>query len=386
MVAAQIGLSLLLLVGAGLFVRTLHNLRTLDVGFATDHLISFGINPRLSGYQTDQVFPLYRRVRQTLSSLPGTRAVAGTDDPDLANNDDTGNIVIAGYNEREDEDMDVEQPAITPGYFATMQTALLAGRDFTDADGTGKPNVAIVNVAFARHFFGTPQNAIGRFLGFDGSHGKKDTEIVGVVGDTRHARVRDDVKRTVYRPRFQLADPSGLVFMVRTWQPPDAVLSNIRGVMQRLDSKLALSSLQTMDAQIADNLSVERLIALLAVSFGGLAILLAAIGLYGVLAYATAQRIREIGIRMALGAQRSSVMRLVLMDVLWLAGISIAVSLPVSLLLARLLRTELYGVSPSDPLTLFAGTLLVCAVAALAALIPARRAALVDPMKALRSE
>ena len=220
LVAAQIGLSLLLLVGAGLFVRTLHNLRTLDVGFATDHLVSFGINPRLSGYQTDQVFPLYRRVLQTLSSLPGTRAVAGTDDPDLANTDDDGNIVIAGYNEREDEDMQVEMPAITPGYFATMQTPLLAGRDFTDADDMGKPNVAIVNLAIARHFFGTPQNAIGRFLGFDGSRGKRDTEIVGVVGDTRHARVRDDIKRTVYRPRFQLADPSELTFLVRTWQPP----------------------------------------------------------------------------------------------------------------------------------------------------------------------
>jgi putative ABC transport system permease protein len=386
LVAVQIGLSLLLLVGSGLFVRTLHNLRSVDVGFAPDHLVGFGINPRLSGYQTEQVFPLYRRVLQTLSSLPGTRAVAGTDDPDLANNDDIGNIVIAGYNEREDEDMDVEQPAVTPGYFATMQTPLLAGRDFADADELGKPNVAIVNLALARHFFGSPQNAIGRFLGFDGSQGKKDTEIIGIVGDTRHAHIRDDIKRTVYRPRFQLENPSVLTFLVRTWQPPDAALSNIRGAMQQLDSKMALSSLQTMDAQIADNLSVERLIALLAVSFGLLAVLLAAIGLYGVLAYATAQRTREIGIRMALGAQRSRVMRLVFMDVLWLTGVSIAFSLPVAFLLARLLRSQLYGVSPSDPLTLLVGTLLVCAVAALAALIPARRAALVDPMKALRSE
>jgi putative ABC transport system permease protein len=386
LVAGQIGLSLLLLVGAGLFVRSLHNLRSVDVGFATDHLVSFGIDPRLSGYQTEQVFPLYRRVLQMLSSLPGTRAVAGTDDPDLANTDDNGNIVIAGYNEREDENMDVEMPAITPNYFATMQTPLLAGRDFTDADDMNDLKVAIVNLAFARHFFGTPQNAIGHSLGFDGSRGKRDTEIVGVVGDTRHARVRDDIKRTVYRPRFQLDNPSVLVFLVRTWQPPDAALSNIRGAMQQLDSKLALSGLQTMDAQIADNLSVERLIALLAISFGGLAILLAAIGLYGVLAYATAQRTREIGIRMALGAQRNSVMRLVLMDVLWIAGISIAVSLPVSLLLARLLRSQLYGVSPGDPLTLMMGTLLVCVVASLAALIPARRAALVDPMQALRSE
>ncbi len=386
LVGAQISLSLLLLIGAGLFVRTLHNLRTLDVGFATDHLVSFGINPRMAGYQTEQVFPLFRRVTQTLSALPGTRAVAGTDDPDLANTDDDGNIVIAGYNDREDEDMQVEQPAVTPGYFAAMQVPLLAGRDFTDDDVVGKPNVAIVNAAFARHFFGTPQNALGHFLGFDGSRGKKDTEIVGVVGDTRHARVRDDVKRTVYRPRFQLDNPSGLFFLVRTWQPPEAALSDIRGAMQQLDSKLALISLQTMEVQIADNLSVERLVALLAVCFGVLAMLLAAIGLYGVLAYATAQRTREIGIRMALGAQRGSVMGLVLRDVLWLAGISIVATLPVALLLGRLLRSQLYGVSAADPLTLFGGTLLVAAVALLAALLPARRAATVEPMQALRTE
>ncbi len=386
LVGAQISLSLLLLIGAGLFVRTLHNLRTLDVGFATDHLVSFAINPRLTGYQTEQVFPLYRRVLQTLSSLPGTRPVAGTDDPDLANTDDDGNIVIAGYNEREDEDMQVEQPAVTPGYFATMQVPLLAGRDFTDDDGMGKPSVGIVNLAFARHFFGTPQNAIGHFIGFGGSQGKKDTEIVGVVGDTRHGRVRDDIKRTVYRPRFQLDNPSVLTFLVRTWQPPEAAVANIRGAMQQLDSKLALGSLQTMDVQIADNLSVERLVALLAVSFGVLAMLLSAIGLYGVLAYATAQRTREIGIRMALGAQRSSVMGLVLRDVLWLAGISIVVTLPVALLLGRLLRSQLFGVSAADPVTLLGGTLLVAAVALLAALLPARRAATLEPMKALRTE
>ena len=386
LVGVQISLSLLLLIGAGLFVRTLHNLRTLDVGFATDHLVSFGINPRLAGYQTDQVFPLYRRVTQTLSSLPGTRAVAGTDDPDLANTDDDGNIVIAGYDEREDEDMQVEMPAVTPGYFATMQVPLLAGRDFNDDDGVGKPNVAIVNLAFARHFFGTPQNAIGHSVGFDGAHGKRDTEIVGVVGDTRHSRVRDDVKRTVYRPRFQLDNPSELVFLVRTWQPPEAALSSIRGAMQQFDSKLALSNLQTMDVQISDNLSVERMVALLAVSFGVLAMLLAAIGLYGVLAYATALRTREIGIRMALGAQRGTVMGLVLRDVLWLAGISIAATLPLALVLGRLLRSQLYGISAADPVTLLAGTLLVAAVALLAALLPARRAASIEPMKALRTE
>lgn len=175
-------------------------------------------------------------------------------------------------------------------------------------------------------------------------------------------------------------------YEVRSYQPPELALAAIRRAMQNLDSKLALDNLRTMDDQIADNLMTDRLVALLAATFGGLATLLAALGLYGVLAYATEQRTREIGIRMAMGAQRMSVVRLVLKDVLWLAGISIAVTLPITLLLSRMLRTQLYGVRPTDPLTLLAGTVLIALVALTAAALPARRAASVEPMKALRSE
>ncbi len=237
LVGAQIGLSLLLLVGAGLFVRTLRNLQTLDVGFAADHLVSFGINPRLAGYQTEEVFPLYRRVSQALSSLPGTRSVAGTDDPDLADTSDDGNIVIAGYSEREDEDMQVEQPGVTPGYFATMQIPLLAGRDFTDDDVIGKPNVAIVNLAFARHFFGTPQNALGHFLGFGGSRGARDTEIVGVAG--RHAPCASARRHQAH----------GLPSALSVGQPqrtflPGAHLAAARGCAFRHSGRHAASGLQ----------------------------------------------------------------------------------------------------------------------------------------------
>ena len=384
-VAIQIGLSLMLLVGAGLFVRTLRNLRSVDVGFTAEHLVGFGINPRLAGYQPDQTFDLYKRVEQTLAALPGTRDVGATDDPDLVGSSQTGGVTIAGYVYKEDENKQAEEPAVTPGYFSVLQIPALAGRAFTDQDVAGKPNVAVVNAAFARRYFGEPRNAIGRLVSLGGSDSKMDTAIVGVVGDTKHT-LRDQTLPTVFRPRFQLTEPNYLYFYTRTWQPPELAMGNIRTAMQQLDSRLALSNLRTVDDQIADNLSTERLIALLSASFAVLAVLLTAIGLYGVLAYATAQRTREIGIRMALGAQRGSVMRLVLADVLWLAGISIAVSLPISLVLARLLRSQLFGVSSSDPLTLVMGTVMVGAVASLAALIPARRAALVDPMKALRSE
>ncbi|HUI84818.1 MAG TPA: ABC transporter permease [Candidatus Binatia bacterium] len=386
-VGAQIGVSLLLLIGAGLFVRTLRNLRAVDVGFVSDHMVSFEVNGRLAGYESAQLQPLNRRILDTLAALPGVRAVAATNDPDLTGNEETGNVSIAGYRESEAEDMRVEEPWVTPEYFATMSVPVLAGRPFSSHDVSGQNNVAMVNASFARHYFGNAQGAIGRVLKFgSGAQSRYDTEIVGVVGDTRHTAIRDPVRRTVYRPLLQSPELNGATYLVRTWQAPQTTESEIRTAMQQLDSRLVLNNLQTVDEQIANGLANERLIALLSVSFGILAVVLAAIGLYGVLTYSTAQRTREIGIRMAMGAQRAGVMRLVLRDVLWIAGISIAVTLPLSLLLGWMLRTELYGVGAADPPSLLAGTLLVTTVAMLSALLPARRAASIEPMQALRTE
>jgi ABC-type antimicrobial peptide transport system permease subunit len=175
-------------------------------------------------------------------------------------------------------------------------------------------------------------------------------------------------------------------YYVRTWQAPEAAEMTVRRGVQQVDSKLVIDTMRTMDDQIADNISSDRLVAMLAVSFGLLATLLAAIGLYGVLAYVTSQRTREIGIRMALGAQRFAVMRLVLTDVLWIAGLAIVVTLPIAILLSRTIRSQLYNVSPADPVVLVMGVLMVAIVAMLSALLPARRAATVEPMKALRTE
>jgi predicted permease len=385
-VGVQVGLSLLLLVGAGLFTRTLHNLKTLDVGFATDHLLEFSIDPSLAGYQSAQNLEVDSRVLSTLAALPGVRSVAATNDSELADDGYSNNISIAGYTAKEDEDMNVEHPFVSPGYFSSMGMTLLAGRELSDADRAGTQKVAVVNESFARHYFGDPQHALEHYLAHGSGNVKADIEIVGVVKDAKHRGVRQDIKRTVFTPYLQESDPGGMTFYVRTWQSPESAEATIRRAMQALDSKLVLDTFRTMDEQIDDNLTAERVVALLAASFGVLAALMAAIGLYGVLAYSTAQRTSEIGIRMALGASRASVMRVVLVEVLWLTGIAISVALPTSLLLGMAVRSQLFGISSRDPLTLCLATLVVVVVAIASALVPARRAAKIDPIKALRYE
>jgi predicted permease len=387
-VGVQIGLSLLLLIGAGLFVQTLHHLRSLNVGFTTDHLVTFGVDPTLAGYDPRQSIPLQKHLLEALASQPGVRAVGGTDNPELADNGERSDFSIAGQTLKPDENIHVEVSGITSQYFTALNIPLLAGRIFTDQDQVGKAKVAIVNASFANRCFGNPKNAIGHMIGAGPPPSSPtDIEIVGVVGDARHRDMRTEPKATVYSPYFNGKDEFGFMqFYVRTWQAPQAAELDLRRAVQQVDSKLVIDTMRTMDEQIADNISNDRLVAMLAVSFGILATLLAAIGLYGVLAYTTEQRTREIGIRMALGARRGSVVRLVFADVVWLAGISMAVTLPVAILLSRLLRSQLYNVSPTDPLVITAGVSLVAVVVALSALLPARRAASVEPMKALRSE
>ncbi len=385
-VGVQIGLSILVLVGAGLFVRTLHNLKSLNVGIETDHLVTFGIRPTLAGYRPDQTRDLDTRVLQILAALPGARSVAGTTDPELADKNTGNNITLGGYTEKENEDMNVESPRVSPGYFSTMGMPLLAGRDFTDQDRDGTHKVAVVNESFARHYFGEPQLAIGHYYGKGGGQVAIDTEIIGVVKDAKHTGVRQAITRTTFTPYLQGPNPDAMTFYVRTWQSPESAEGTIRSAMQTLDPKLVLDTFRTMEEQVDDILTNERMIAILASAFGVLAVLMAAVGLYGVLAYSTAQRTREIGIRMALGAARGSVVRMVLAEVIWLAGISIAVALPASLLLTRAARSQLFGISSSDPLTLVVVTLLVAVVALASALLPARRAAKTDPVVALRYE
>ena len=283
--------------------------------------------------------------------------------------------------------MTFEAPWITSSYFATLRQPILAGREFTAADTKDSLHVAVVNLAFAKRFYGSPQNALGRLIGQGQSdHEKYDTTIVGIVGDVKHQNMHDTPRGTIYRPYPQETHPGGLTLYVLTGQQPESVESAIRERIHHLDPKLAVDGMRTMDEQIDISVSSQRALATLASSFSGLALLMTAVGLYGVLAFATAQRTREIGVRMALGAQRSSVVMLVMREMALTAAIGIAVALPAAFGLSRLLVSQLYGVQPGDPLTLLSCVLICALMVSLAAAIPARRAASVDPMNALRSE
>ena len=385
-VCLQIGLSILLLIGSGLFVRTMRNLRHVDVGFNTDHLVTFGVDPSLAGYEPARIPQLHQRILEALAALPGVQSVSATDQAELVGDSHGGNVEVPGFVELPDANYDIEEDFITPDFLKNMQTPLVAGRIFTESDDAAHPNVIIVNETFAKHYFGSAQAALGRKINKVSRVNKNGVEIVGVAADSLHESVRSRVDPTLFRPVLQNERPGAMQFYVRTSLAPDSMMPTVRRAMEQLDAKLVLDGLRTMEQQIDFNLSNERMVVLLAISFGALATLLAGVGLYGVLAYVTAQRTREIGVRIALGSSRTAVSAIVISDVLKLAGISIVVTVPVALGLTRLLRSQLYGVSPFDPITFVTVIIVVALVAIGSALLPAHRAANVDPIQALRTE
>ncbi len=386
-VSLQVGLSVLLLVASGLFVRTMQNLRHVDTGINTSHLITFHVDPLLSGYPKEKIPALHQQILDTMATLPGVQSVGATDDPELADTGHSGGFTVEGYNAPPDEDYIVEVPDVTPSFFHAMQEPVLAGRSFSEDDDATHPPVVIVNESFAKHYFSTSAAAIGRRIA-RGEDIKTPAymTIVGVTRDTKHSNLRDAVIPTVFTPLKQQKMADQLYLYVRTATQPEQAFAMVRQTIKQIAPGLAVDEMRTMDEQIDMTLSNERMIELLAISFGLLATMLAGVGLYGVLAFSTAQRTREIGIRIALGSTRLAVSRLVLLDVLQLAGIGVVVAIPCSILLGRLLQSQLFGVSTADPFTLVAVVFLIAMVALLAAVIPARRASSVDPTTALRAE
>ncbi|HEX5233834.1 MAG TPA: ABC transporter permease [Silvibacterium sp.] len=385
-VGAQIALSVVLMGGAGLFVRTLDNLRNQPVGFQTANLAIFGLDPTNSGYDETRTPQVIVSALDSLRRIPGVFSVSATSDPELQGDSNSDGFEIQGYKPAEDEKMNFEAPWIMPGYFATLRQPLLTGREFTAADGKGQPKVAIVNLAAAKRFFGSPQNAIGHLIGESGLNARPDTRIIGVVGNVKHFDLRTEVGPAVYRPYLQNPHPGGVEVYVLTAQNPAMAEAAIRKTVDDMDPTLVVDQLMTMRDQINQVAADESALAILATGFSALAMVLAGVGLYGVLAYSTEQRTREIGVRLALGAHRSGVVLVVVREMVIIAAIAVALALPSLVAVARLFKSQLYGVSTFDPVALAVALIVTAGMVVLAAALPARRAAAVEPMQALRIE
>ncbi len=385
LVVTQVALSVLLLAGAGLFARSLYNLRSLNPGFIATNLLQLSVDPALSGYNRERSLSLFRQLHDQLSALPGITSASSAVIPAMTDSSWRSTVQVQGHQRKEGEDMSPAFNAVAPGYFATMGMPLLMGRGFRATDGDGAPRVAIVNETMARYFWGK-DNPIGRRFGFGRDENDNAIEVVGVVRDSRFATMRDDIPRFVYVPYMQEEALDQMTFYVRSRLDGAGVAAAARQVVQRLDPNLPIFDMKTMEAQVDESLFLERLVASLSMLFGALATALAAVGLYGVMSYTVSRRTREIGIRMALGAARTSVLWMVLGEVAAMAAGGIVLGLPVAIGLSRFVRSQLYGLSPTDPGTLFVAALVLSAVAMLAGYVPALRATRIDPTLALRHE
>jgi len=385
LVVAQIALSLLLLIGAGLFTRSLANLRALNPGFQPESLIAFSLDPALNGYPLERRLALLKQVQEEIGAEPGVVSVSLAEEALMTNSNSSSTVRVDGYPAKDDEDMNPNFNGVGPGFFATLGITQVAGRDFTEADAAGAPRVAVVNETFARYFFGD-KDPLGRRFGLGRRAETFDFTIVGLVRDGKAASLREKPLRFVYVPYTQDERVGGMTYYVRSTLDPGSLAGRLRKRVAGIDPTLPVTDLKTMQAQIHESLFVDRLVAALSAAFGVVAMALAAIGLYGVMSYAVALRTREIGIRVALGAERRAVLLMVLKEVAFLTAIGVAIGLPGGYGLGRLVESQLFGIQARDPLTFAVATLTLVAAALLAGYLPAARATRVDPVIALRYE
>jgi predicted permease len=384
LIVVQVALSLLLLVGAGLFIRTLYNLQRVDLGFNQENLLVFRLQPQQSGYKDERLWQFYQQLFARLDHLPGVRAATFGRVALIANDNWFNDILLPGETEKTAEEHNTMRQMVRENYFATMEIPFLRGRGFTTQDDRRAPKVAIVSQTFARTFF-PDEDVLGKRVTV--IDGKREFEIIGVVADTKYESQRQEIQPLMYTPWQQESEVIGeMHFALRTAGAPTALAATVRQVVHELDSDLPVTEVGTQTARSQTTLGQEHLYTRLLSFFGGLALLLAAIGLSGVLAYSVAQRTNEIGIRMALGAQRADVLRLFIKQGMALVLLGVGIGLLGAFALTRVMTSLLFEVSANDPLTYAGVALLLSLIALLACYLPARRATKVDPLVALRCE
>jgi predicted permease len=381
----QIALSMALLVSAGLFARSLFNVSRVQLGLKAENIVMFQISPELNGYNPERSRQLYERVEDALRALPGVTGVTSATVPLMAGNNWGNSVAVEGFNAGPDTNTDSRFNVVGPAYFQTLGMPLLAGREFTPADTMGTPKVAVVNEAFAKKF-NLGRDAVGQHMGDDGANGKLTMEIVGLVQNAKYSDVKKEIPPQFFRPARQDERAGFITFYARTSTDPDQFLANIPKAIARLDANLPVENLKTLPNQIRENVFLDRFISVLSTAFASLATVLAAIGLYGVLAYTVTQRTREIGLRMALGAAPARVRGMVMrqVGVMTLAGGAIGLAAAIGL--GQLAQSLLFQLKGSDPAVLAASAIGLTVVALAAGFIPAHRASQVEPMTALRYE
>jgi len=386
LIVTQICISLWLLIGAGLFTRSLVSLTRSDPGLRADHLLTFSIDPSLAGYGFDQRLALYHGLQQRLSAMAGTESVAVAYLVPLGGWGMGSGVKVPGSRAAGQEYVTCNMNSVTPGYFHTLGIPLLVGREFNAGDGPKSARVAILNESFARFLF-EGANPIGRRV-MIGSLNDADAEVVGIVRDSRINDLREKPPHVLYTPYDQGGDEltRQAAFFVRARGDERRLMGSARAAVKQLDANLPVDRLASLRVIIDDSIYTERLLATLAVAFGGLAASLAAVGLYGIVSYSVARRAREFGIRLALGAAPRALLTFILREVGWLVGIGVAIGLPVSYALGRLAESALFGIRAHDPIAMAGAITMVVAVGLLAGLAPALRAMRIDPLRALRYE